>query len=437
MKKMYFIILLLTMMFMPFKVFAVGGFNVSSTSVNMYLGETKTITINTNNVVGRLDITSSNVGVASVSSNSLFIQNLGSSEKITITGNSVGTATISVIASADFATMDEEILEGQTKTITVNVMTKISGSQSQQSENNLSNNNNIKSISVEGYELVKVDNNNYTLTVSNDVTNINVNAVSEDSKAKVSGIGEKELQVGENNIELLVTSESGKQNKIIIKVTRKEGYYLDDLDSILNNEKISDVDIIIDTDSKITKEQLDKIKNSNKTIRLNYYNEDKKIIYSWIIIGSEIKDTEEFLTTILYTSNNIKDIYKLSNYADGLYVNFKHSGIFPKGLKVKLYVGDKYDNDDVVKLYYYDVNNNKLEKVKDEVKVLGGYIEFDLEYLSEYFITMSTIGDIVHVEESKSNIFLIFTIIELIVIVGLSVFIVINFKPTKSNIDIN
>ena len=32
-------------------------------------------------------------------------------------------------------------------------------------------------------------------------------------------------------------------NKINIKVTRKDGYYLEDLDSILNNNKITDINI--------------------------------------------------------------------------------------------------------------------------------------------------------------------------------------------------
>ena len=217
MKNKYIIILLLTMILMPFKVFAAGGFGVSTTSISMYPGESKTITISTNNAVGKLNILSSNGGVVSASPSSIFIQNPGSSGSITITGNSVGTATISVVASSDFATMDEEILAGQTKTITVNVISKPtaqpsnptpsnptpSNPQPQQPQNNLSKNNNIKSLSVDGYELVKIDNNNYTLSVGNDVTSINVNATAEDGKAKVSGTGTHEINVGENNIEVV------------------------------------------------------------------------------------------------------------------------------------------------------------------------------------------------------------------------------------------
>lgn len=443
MKKKYLIILLLTMIIIPFKVFAAGGFSVSTTSISIYPGETKTITISTNNAVGKLNISSSNGGVASASPGSIFIQNPGSSGSITITGNSVGTATISIVASDNFATMDEEILAGQAKTITVNVIEKTEPQPSNpqpsnpQSQNNLSKNNNIKSLSVEGYELVKVDNNNYTLTVSNDVTSINVNATAEDSKAKVSGTGVKELTVGENNIEVIITSESGSQNKITIKVTRKDGYYLEDLDSVLKNEKLQDADIIIKTDSKITQEQLNQIKDSKKTLRFNYYDDNKKLIYSWTINGKEIKDNQEFTTSITFATENVKEIYKLSNYADGLYVNFKHTGDLPKGTKIKLYVGDKFENESIVNVYHYNNTEKTLDFIKDNLKVSDGYIEFDVEHCSEYFVTMSTIDNVVK-KDISSNIFMIFTIIELIVIIGLVAFIFIKLKPLKkdNNVDI-
>ena len=148
---------------------------------------------------------------------------------------------------------------------------------------NKSKNNNIKNISVDGYNLIKVDSNNYTLSVTNDVTNINVKATAEDTKSKVTGTGNHNINVGENNIELIVTAENGSQNKINIKVTRKDGYYLEDLDSILNNNKITDINITIKSDTIITKEDLEKIKNSKKAVKFNYYNDDKSLAYSWII----------------------------------------------------------------------------------------------------------------------------------------------------------
>lgn len=93
---------------------------------------------------------------------------------------------------------------------------------SQPQEEPKSNNNKIKEITIEGYELVKVDDNNYTLSVDNNISKININATPEDGKSTITGIGEHELEVGENIIEIICQAEDGSQNKIIIIVTREE-----------------------------------------------------------------------------------------------------------------------------------------------------------------------------------------------------------------------
>ena len=196
------------------------------------------------------------------------------------------------------------------------------------------------------------------------------------------------------------------------------------------------INIIIKDDSKITKEQLNYIKDSKKEVALNYYDENKKLLYSWSVDGKEVKNAKEFETKVTFTSENKKEINKLSNYADGLYVDFKHSGELPAGTKIKLYVGDKFENGSIVNVYHY--SNKKLDFIKDNLKVSDGYIEFDIKHCSEYFVTMSTIADaVIEAKDNSSiNIFMIFTIIELIVIVCLVTFIFVKLKPIKEdNID--
>lgn len=300
---------------------------------------------------------------------------------------------------------------------------------------NKSKNNNIKNISVDGYNLIKVDSNNYTLSVTNDVTNINVKATTEDSKSKVTGTGNHNINVGENNIEIIVTAENGSQNKINIKVTRKDGYYLEDLDSILNNNKITDINITIKSDTVITKEDLEKIKNSKKTVKFNYYNDDKSLAYSWIIDGSKIKTTSNLSTIITNDSDNKKDILKLSNYADGLFEVLKQNDL-PLGTKLKLFVGNKYENNDFVNVYSY--RNNKLYLLKNKIKMDNGYVEFDLDNASEYFVTMSTIPNTdittrVDNDEKVSILPLIILIICLIIIGIIIIFIIKNKKKNKYN----
>ena len=120
----------------------------------------------------------------------------------------------------------------------------------------------------------------------------------------------------------------------------------------------------------------------------------------------------------------------MSNYADGIYVNFKHSGELPTGTKIKLYVGDRFENDSLVNVYHY--NNKKLDFVKGSLKVVEGYIEFDIQHCSEYFLTMSNIG-MIEKQESSMNVSTILAIIELIVIILLVVFLIIKLRINKNN----
>ena len=444
MKKILNMIIFMGFVLFPVNVLAQGYISASPVSLTIEQGSSKTFTITAYNTIGDVYISSNNNGVASVNvgewGTGMVDEKQTKTGIITVTGNSIGSANITL--SFDAATFDGEDLYGQSTVVTVNVIPKTTEAippitQSPvpipQPENMLSKNNNLKTISIEGYELVKVDNNNYTLSVTNDVTSINIDVLAEDAKAKVTGIGTKELQIGENNIEVIITSESGLQNKINIKVTRKDGYYIEDLDLVLKNETIQDADIIINADSIITQENLNQIKNSKKIIRFNYYGENQKLLYVWFIDGKQIKESKEFSTSIEFTADNLNDIYKISNYADGIYIKFKHEGALPEGTKVKLYVADKYTNGKSVNLYHYNKNGNVLEFIKKDLIVTEGYIEFDLNHCSDYFVTMSTIGGVTNNKSSSSNGLLISLLFAILIIIGLVIFISLKLKPRSKN----
>ena len=438
MKKNYLVILLLLLL--PFKVFASGGFSVSSSSISMYPGESKTISITSNNAVGRLNLSSSNNSVASVNTGSLFIQTPGASESITITGNSVGTTTVSVVASDNFATMDEEILAGQTKNITVNVINKPAPQPQPQPQpsdggntggntntnNNVvndntpskSNNNKLKELKIEGFDLVKTDDNNYTLEVKNNVTSINVSASSEDSKAKVEGTGKHELNVGENKIEITVTAEDGSQNKIIINVNRKDGYYLKDIEEAIKDPSANTI-VILNKDDIITAEIVNKVKTSKKEMLFNYYDDNKKLIYSWILNGKKINESIDINPNITFDSENKEEILKNVNYSDGLIVNFKHDGKLPNGTNIKLYVGNKYKDKDLVNVYYYNKNNQMTEKIINNIEVKDGYIEFNIEHASEYYVTLANLNNnnIINTNDNNNLIIIIISIL-LVISIG-------------------
>lgn len=433
--KICLIALVLLLIVLPVTVFAAGSITPSPRSLPITKGSTKTFRITASNACGRVDISSSNSAVAKVNVSSQWLEN--NSVTVTVTGVSAGNATITVRLT-DAATFDEEPLSGS-YTVSVSVTdpqanagstdtnkpstntnnNKPTTNTNNNLNKNLSKNNNVKGLSVKGYELKNAGNNTYELTVNNNVTNITINGEAEDSKAKISGIGNKELAVGKNKFTVTVTAESGAKKNYVINVTRKDGFYLDDIKELLKDDSNEKKEVIIKKDNNITVDNLNAVKESKKKVSFNYYNEDKKMLYSWVVDGAAIKEPTEFNTNLNFVSEQKEEIGKLSNYADGFYLNFEHNGKLPEGTKIKVYVGDKFKDNQIVNVYYHNKDNNSLDTIKKDLVVTEGYIEFDIKHCSDYFVTMSEVQGVI--ETTDINIFFIISIIEFIIIIALVV----------------
>lgn len=445
MKKVSFLLITLISIFaFDINVFAASG-NLGVSSTSVYVGDNFTVTVNVDSVAAwNVHVSASGpvsgciINQADATDDAMDTNKTFSA---TCTATGEGTITIRLDGDVTSASDGNAVNISGSKSVSVskrptppssnNGNNNNSGSNSNNSVDNRSKNNNIKDLSADGYDLTKVDDNNYTLTVSNDVTSISVNATAEDSKAKVDGTGSHELNVGENNIEVIITSESGARNKINIIVTRKDGYYLEDLDSVLKNNKTNDINITINSDTKISSQDLEKIKDSKKTVKFNYYNGDKNLMYSWIIDGLKVKNTNDLLTTISYETENRKDILKLSNYADGLFISAKQYENLPEGVRIRLYVGNKFDDNDLVNVYAYRKNDDKLSLAKSKIKAEDGYIEFDVIEASDYLVTMSTIVNSNEIAKSSNNIVRI--VILILVLLALVGFIVLFLSKKKKS----
>ena len=413
-----FIIAILSLLLIPSFVSAAGNITVSTTNLNITNGGSGSFRISASNAAGKVNVSSSNTSVATASISSVFLDN--ESTTVKVSAKSVGSAVITVYVE-DATTYDDENLTGRSYKINVNVKEPVV----------YSSNNKLKDIYVEGYDLTKIDGNNYELIVNNEVSSIKIGASAEDEKARVSGTGEVALQIGVNNLQVIVTAENGVQNIINLKVTRKDGYYLEDLSTVINKDE--EVVILLTDSSKITTEHLETIKKSKKTVTFNYVNENKVVIYSWIVDGNELSKAKEINTKITFTSENVNDIGAASNYAEGKLVNFEHNGELPDSTKVKLYVADKFANGDVINVYSYDKDGKQLIEVKKELEVKDGYIDFDIENASEYFLTRSNVNGVVE-GNNGINIFLIISIVELIVIIVLVVMLIMKGKKVDGTV---
>ena len=90
---------------------------------------------------------------------------------------------------------------------------------------NLDTTNTLDSITVSDCTLDPVFNSattEYSCTVKNNVTSVNVNATATSSKSKVRGLGTKDLTVGKNTLPIRVIAEDGSEKIYNVNVTRKQ-----------------------------------------------------------------------------------------------------------------------------------------------------------------------------------------------------------------------
>lgn len=233
-------------------VLGAGSFSISSSSKSLTKGGTTTITVTANNCAGQFSISSSNSSVVSISSSSAWLDN--SSTTITLTAKSAGTATITITAVDVTDTELNDVTGSRTCTVTVtepapppqqntggsssggsssnsgstsnkkptNTTTK-PNKQEEKKEEKKSTDSSISTLAVaEGVLLPEFnkDVKEYTLTVPNEVTTVNVAATTSDQKASYTVAGNTELKEGENIVTVTVKAEDGTTTDYVIKVTR-------------------------------------------------------------------------------------------------------------------------------------------------------------------------------------------------------------------------
>ncbi len=208
---------------------ASASLKISPTSKKMYVGGTQkfTITLSATANLGAwefvldydtkcLSITSSNLeggdqAVAAVTND----KTKSKTYSVTFKAKKVCSNTSISFSAIDAYYYDNSKLNPSTNKATINIIDEAS----------LSNDNNLKALSVSGYNISPSFDKNktsYSLTVPNNVRQITVNATKSDSKAKVTGTGKVNLNEGLNRVNVVVTSERGGKKTYTINVTVQE-----------------------------------------------------------------------------------------------------------------------------------------------------------------------------------------------------------------------
>ena len=239
---------------------------------------------------------------------------------------------------------------------------------------NLSSNNFLKSLSVEGYSLnpeFNKDKLEYSLDVASNVESINIKATAEDSTAKITGIGNINVTEGINTLNVVVSAENGSTKTYVIKVNVAEK------DPI--KVKINDSGYTL-------------VRNKDSLTKPENY-EDKTITIDGKEVPAFYNEITKFTLVGLYIYNEDKNEYTLYQELKTSGINFypmdskkgpkgyKKYTIDLNGVKVKGFKIAKDSNYAVIygmdletgkKGYYmYDIKNNTLQLYNEEhVKML-------------------------------------------------------------------
>lgn len=292
---------LLTILFLiPTNIYAAEGpwLKITTSSTTITVGSTVTIRVSQNDLAGKFSVTSSNSSVLSGGVGSDKFTVSGESKSYKFTAKSVGTAKITVNA-IDLASFSTEQKYSSSKSITINVV----------KPREKSTNNNLKSLSVEGYSLspeFNKDTLEYTVELEASVEKIMVNAEKADSYASLSGGGEITVSEGDNRIEIKVTSETGKEKVYVINAVVKDS---NPITTTVNDKKLTVVkkassltkpDLFEETKIKInemevpafyneaTKTTLVGLRDEKGKIELYIYDQDKNSYQKYLtLIGTE------------------------------------------------------------------------------------------------------------------------------------------------------
>lgn len=150
---------------------------------------------------------------------------------------------------------------------------------------NRSKNNNVGEILVNDV-VVAMSDGRYLAKVSYVTEKAVVAVTPEDAKASVVGSGEYELELGDNEVEIVVTAENGAENRVVLNIKRREYYKLSDLDWILENGDISNAEIIIGDDDALSIAMVKRLQDSGKEIKFSKRTEgdDGAVLEeSWVI----------------------------------------------------------------------------------------------------------------------------------------------------------
>lgn len=204
------------------------------------------------------------------------------------------------IDSSSVLNMDEEYLDVSNGSRAVSAITYT------EYQASLSNNNNLRSLSVDGYEIspeFNKDTLEYTVKVNEDEKTVKINASAEDKAARVNGTGEVEVVNGTNSFNIVVVAENGSEktyklivdvvdkNPIDVKVDGKDYTVVKIVGQLSKPESFTETKVTIDENeipafyNEVIDYTLVGLKDETGKVNLYKYDDGKYELYKELKIG--------------------------------------------------------------------------------------------------------------------------------------------------------
>lgn len=275
------LIALFLMLFSP-KVYA-GSLNVWSSSSSVVEGGSVTVTVKANGLAGKFSITSSNGNVLSGGTSSVWIENGSVSYKFQAKSTGSATITVNPIDVGDLSTNGKYT---GSKSVTIKVV----------KPREKSNNNDLSSLSVEGFSLTPDFSKNqleYSVEVPAETEKVKINASKADGYSSMDGVGEKEVSEGDNRFEIKVTSETGREKIYVVHVNVKDN---NPIEVKINDKQYT----VVKKASSLTKPELFEEKKSTiGDVEVpSFYNESSNLT----LVG--LRDEDGKISLYIYDSKN-------------------------------------------------------------------------------------------------------------------------------------
>ena len=216
-------------------------------------------------------------------------------------------------------------------------------------EASYSDNANLKSLGVEGFEITPSfdkDTLEYTLEVENNITSVNIIGSKAESHASVDGTGNVELSEGLNKVSIVVTAQKGNRKTYVINITRKE---LDPINVNVNGELLT----------VVRKAESLEAPTYYEATTANIEGEEVPALYNEISKYTLVGLKDEDGNIKLYRYIEKKDAVSFEKYYQ---FNVDALSFIPVGAKEKIDGFEKKKtikiNDEKVEVYYTDDNND-------------------------------------------------------------------------------